>query len=55
LTEGENKPSHSEAFDELDLAFARQEESNTTQSLQLRRLRDIAALKKKATLKQTKI
>ena len=33
LTEGENGPSHSEAFDALDLAFERQEESNTTQLL----------------------
>ena len=58
LTEGENGPSHSEAFDALDLAFKwfeRQEESNTTQLLQLRRLRDLAALKRKSTMKQTKI
>lgn len=40
LTEGEHGPSHSEAFDALDLAFKwfkRQEESNTTWLLQLRR------------------
>jgi hypothetical protein len=58
LTECENRPSPSEAFDALDLAFkwsVRQEESNITQLLKLRRLRDIDALKKKATLKQTKI
>ncbi|KAL4084640.1 hypothetical protein QTP88_027568 [Uroleucon formosanum] len=58
LTEGENGPSHSEAFDALDLAFKwfeRQEESNTTQLLQSRRLRDIAAIKRKLTMKQTKI
>ncbi|KAL4126596.1 hypothetical protein QTP88_010808 [Uroleucon formosanum] len=45
LTEGENGPSHSKAFDALDLVFKwfeRQEESNTTQLLQLRRLRDLA-------------
>ncbi|KAL4112328.1 hypothetical protein QTP88_016139 [Uroleucon formosanum] len=58
LTEGENGPSHSEAFVALDLAFKwfeRQKESNTTQLLQLRRLRDIAAIKRKSTMKQTKI
>lgn len=58
LTEGENGPSHSEAFDALYLAFKwfeRQEESNTTQLLQLRRLRDLAALKRNSTMKQTKI
>jgi len=58
LTEGEYGPSHSEAFDALDLAFKwfeRQEESNTTQLLQLRKLRDLAVLERKSTMKQTKI
>jgi len=35
--------------------FEMQEKSNTTQLLQLRRLRDIAAIKRKSTMKQTKI
>jgi len=35
LTEGENGPFHSEAFDALDKLFERQEESNTTQLLTL--------------------
>ncbi|KAL4084322.1 hypothetical protein QTP88_028146 [Uroleucon formosanum] len=54
LTEGENGPSYSEAFDALDLEFKwfeRQKESNTTQLLQLRRLRDIASIKRKSTMK----
>jgi hypothetical protein len=53
LTEGENGQFHSEASDALDLAFKwfeRQEESNITQWLQLRRLRDIAAIKRKSTM-----
>ncbi|KAL4112594.1 hypothetical protein QTP88_016347 [Uroleucon formosanum] len=48
FTAVENRLSHSEGFDALDLTFKwleRQEQSNTTQLLQLRRLRDIAALK----------
>jgi len=58
LTEGENGSIHSEAFNALDLVlkwFERQEGSNTTQLLQLSRLRCITALKIKSIMKQTKI
>jgi hypothetical protein len=58
LTEGENGSFHSEASDALDLAFKwfeRQEESNTSQLLQLRRSRDLATLKKKSTMNKLKI
>lgn len=56
--EDDSGPSHAEAFQALDLAFRwleRQEESESTQLLQLKRIRDLAAMKRKSTLKQTSI
>ena len=51
-------PSHAEAFQALDLGFRwfeRQEESDLTQLLQLKRIRDLAAMKRKSKLKQSSI
>lgn len=55
LTESKNGPSHSDYFNALNLAFKwfeRQKYSNTTQLLQLRKLRDITALNRWSTMMQ---
>lgn len=54
----EHGPSHAEAFQALDLAFKwfeRQQESDPIQLLHLKRVRDLAAVKRRTNLKQTSI
>ncbi|KAK9882186.1 hypothetical protein WA026_019699 [Henosepilachna vigintioctopunctata] len=51
-------PSHAEAFEALDVAFKwfeRQDESDPIQLLQLKRIRDLAAMKRCDTLRQKSI
>lgn len=48
-------PSHAEAFEALDVAFKwleRQDESDPIQLLQLKRIRDLAAMKRCDSLRQ---
>ena len=58
-TEDESQgPSHAEAFEALDIAFKwfeRQEESDSLQLLQLKRIRDLAAMKRCDSLRQRSI
>lgn len=56
--ENDAEPSHDEAFHALETAlkwFEKQTESDTVSLLQLKRIRDIAALKRRSSLRQTTI